>query len=337
MPTTNQSTVAFTPAEYIPRRGLRNGHLMTIVGNFYPRKNLMPVPEERIITVDDAVNARVLCHCHWQPERQKALTVIIVHGLEGSSQSRYVIGTGSQCWQRGMNVVRLNMRTCGGTEQLTPTLYHNGMWSDIQRVMQSLIQSDGVQRFAIVGYSMGGNMVLRLAGEMGANASAEVVAFAGISPATDLAISAAALHEPQNIVYEWKFLIGLVERFRRKAKLHPELYDIKLARGNGSIVQFDERITAHYGGFEDAQDYYGKCSSSAVLEKITVPTLVIHALDDPFIIMSYETRNKLRQNPNIIFIEQQHGGHCAFLADRRNGSDSCWAETTLAQFFSQFV
>src|SRR6266481_8870715 len=101
MPDTSQSKVAFTPTEYIPRRGFSNGHLMTIVGNFYPRKNLMPAPEERIITVNDAVNARVLCHCHWQPERQKALSVVIVHGLEGSSQSRYVIGTGSKCWQRG--------------------------------------------------------------------------------------------------------------------------------------------------------------------------------------------------------------------------------------------
>ena len=337
MPSAIQSNVTFAPAEYIPRRGLGNGHLMTIVGNFYPRANLLPAPDERIITVDDALNARVLCHCHWQPERQKALTVIIVHGLEGSSQSRYVIGTGSKCWQRGMNVVRMNMRTCGGTEHLSPTLYHNGMWRDIQRVMQSLAQSESLERFAIVGYSMGGNMVLKLAGELGTNVPAELLAVAGISPATDLAISAAALHEPGNIIYEMKFLLGLGERFRRKAKLHPELYDIKLARGNGSIVEFDERITAHYGGFANAQDYYEKCSSSAVLERISMPTLVIHSLDDPFIIMSQETRTKLQQNPNITFIEQTHGGHCAFLADRSHGAEGCWAETTIAQYFGQFA
>src|SRR5271168_4017513 len=261
MPAPTPTQPAFSPEPFTPRRRLANAHLMTIVGNFMSRQNLLPLSDDRIITVDSSNNSRVLCRCHWQLDRMNALTVIIVHGLEGSSESRYVIGAGSQCWQRGMNVVCMNLRTCGGTEQLTPTLYHNGMWSDILSVLQSLAASDGLQRFALVGYSMGGNMVLKLAGELGHSAPKELKAVAAVSPATDLAISAAALHDPQNIIYEWKFLHGLNERFRRKAILHPELYDIKLVRGNGSIVQFDHRITAHYGGYTGADDYYAKCSS----------------------------------------------------------------------------
>jgi predicted alpha/beta-fold hydrolase len=310
---------------------------MTIAGNFMPRRNLLSPSDDRIITVDASNNSRVLCRCHWQTDRKNALTVIIVHGLEGSSESRYVIGTGSQCWQRGMNVVRMNLRTCGGTEQLTPTLYHNGMWMDILNVLHSLAASDGLQRFAVVGYSMGGNMVLKLAGELGNSAPAELKAVAAVSPATDLAISAAALHEPQNIIYEWKFLHGLVERFRRKAILHPELYDMKLVRGNGSIVQFDHRITARYGGFTGADDYYAKCSSGTVADRIVVPTLVIHALNDPFIIMSPSTRAAITNNQNICFLENSHGGHCAFLAETATGQNGFWAESTLASYFDQFT
>jgi len=337
MPTQTPTQIPFSPDPFIPRRGFANAHLMTIVGNFLPRQNMLPPADDRIITVDASNNSCVLCRCHWQPERKNALTVIIVHGLEGSSESRYVIGTGSQCWQHRMNVVRMNLRTCGGTEKLTSTLYHNGMWGDILNVLRALAQSDSLSKFVIAGFSMGGNMVLKLTAELGKEAPPELVAVAAVSPATDLAISAAALHDPQNIIYEWKFLHGLVERFRRKAALHPELYDAKLFRGNGSIVQFDDRITARYGGFTGADDYYEKCSSGTVVDRIAVPTLIIHALNDPFIIMSQSTRKAVLNNPNIMFLETAHGGHCAFLAESKSVHSGFWAESTLADYFNQFI
>src|SRR4029077_9740566 len=146
-------------ASFTPRWGLANAHAQTLAGNFLPRKNELPPAEERVFAVHAEEGAQVLCHCHWQlaEKKQEALTVIIVHGLEGSSESKYVIGTANKAWTRGMNVVRMNMRNCGGTEQLSPTLYHSGMSDDVGAVARALIEQDGLKRIALVGFSMGGN------------------------------------------------------------------------------------------------------------------------------------------------------------------------------------
>src|SRR5437879_9135825 len=134
------SNAAPNEATFTPRRFLRNNHLQTLAGNFLPRKNHLPPAEERLFQVEE--NVQVLCHCHWQPQREGRLTIIIVHGLEGSSLSQYVIGVGSKAWDAGMNVVRMNMRNCGGTERLTPTLYHSGLSSDVGAVIKTLIEQD---------------------------------------------------------------------------------------------------------------------------------------------------------------------------------------------------
>jgi len=253
------------------------------------------------------------------------MTVVIVHGLEGSSDSQYVIGTGSKAWLAGMNVVRVNMRNCGGTEHLGPTLYNSSMSADVGAIARTLIADDGLQKLAFVGYSMGGNLVLKLLGEWGAGAPWEVKAGVGVSPAVDLAPSADALHNPTNRIYEWKFLRGLRRRIRRKAALYPERYDVRHLRGMRSLRDFDDQITARYSGFRDADDYYTRAAAARVVEHITVPTLILHSLDDPFIRVLPQTRDKLLANPNITYVETAYGGHCAFLADA-NGYDGRWAE-----------
>jgi predicted alpha/beta-fold hydrolase len=312
-----------------PRRPFINGHAQTIAGNFLPRQNLLPPPEERLFSVEDGV--QVLCHCHWQAVRQTAMTLVIVHGLEGSSDSRYVIGTGSKAWTAGMNVVRMNMRNCGGTEHLGHTLYNSSMSADVGAIAQTLIAEDGLQKLAFVGYSMGGNLVLKLLGEWGREAPKEVKAGVGVSPAADLAQSADALHEPLNRIYEWKFLNGLRRRTRRKAELFPGRYDVRHLRGMRTLRDFDDQITARYSGFRDADDYYARAASSNVLDRIAVPTLIMHALDDPFIRLLPGTREKLVNNPNITYVETRHGGHCAFLA-AANGYDGRWAERQAIAF-----
>lgn len=325
---------------FVPRRGLGNPHAQTLAGNFLQRKNTLPPAEERVFAVHPEEGAQVLCHCHWQPaeKKQNALTVIIVHGLEGSSESKYVIGTGNKAWQRGMNVIRMNMRNCGGTEQLSPTLYHSGMSDDLGAVARALIEQDGLKRIALVGFSMGGNLVMKLAGEWGRKSDApkELVAVAGVSPAMDLAPSADALHELQNRMYEWKFLRGLRRRFRRKAELFPERYDAAHVQGSRTIREFDHQVTARYSGFTSADDYYTRASSSRVAEFIQVPTLVIHSTDDPFIRMLPETRAKLMANPHVTYIETKHGGHCAFIG-QSNSDDGRWAERTVIEFFERFA
>jgi predicted alpha/beta-fold hydrolase len=325
-----ESTTQQSPrSQFVPRRGLRGGHLQTLAGNFMRRANGLPTPEERLFQVDEDV--QVLCHCHWQQERRSTLTLMIVHGLEGSSDSQYVIGTGTKAWQRGWNVVRMNIRNCGGTEKLAPTLYHSGLSDDIRGVVSTLLEQEKLEHFALAGFSMGGNQVLKCAGEWGSEAPPQLTAVCGISPACDLSLSADELHKAHNRIYEWWFLIGLFKRFRRKAELFPGRFDTSLLKGVRSIREFDDRITAKYMGFASAEDYYTRASSSRVIDRIAVPTLVVHSNDDPFIILSPTTEEKLRSNPNITYISTEHGGHCAFLADP-NGYDGRWAEKMIVEF-----
>lgn len=319
---------------FIPRRGFRNSHIQTLAGNFLPRPNRLPLPQERFVRIDDQV--QILCHCHWQPRRTDVLTLVIVHGLEGSSSSQYVIGTGSKAWAAGMNVVRMNMRNCGGTDQHAVSLYHSGLSGDVYSVIQELVQAERLTKIAMVGYSMGGNLVLKLAGELGKNAPLELRAAAAVSPATDLGISADALHERQNLVYEARFLAGLKQRFKRKVKLFPQTYELPDMRKLRTLRDFDHQVTARYSGFQSADDYYARASSSQFLQDIAIPTLIIHSTDDPFIRMSNETRQKLLSNPSIEYLETQHGGHCAFLADP-TGYDGRWAEQTTIDFLQKLT
>jgi hypothetical protein len=262
------------------------------------------------------------------------MTVVIVHGLEGSSDSQYVIGTGNKAWAAGMNVVRMNMRNCGGTEHLGPTLYNSSMSADVGAIAKTLIADDGLQQLAFVGYSMGGNLILKLLGELGDTAAPEIKAGVGVSPAMDLAPSADALHNPSNRIYEWKFLRGLRRRLQRKAALYPDRYDVRHLRGMRSLRDFDDQITARYAGFRDAQDYYTQAAAAQVVDRIAVPTLILHSLDDPFIRVLPRTRERLLRNSNITYVETTHGGHCAFLADP-NGYDGRWAERQAIAFLQR--
>ena len=310
---------------------MSNGHLQTIVGNFLPRRTFQPAGEVEKVIVDPADGSSVLCHCHWQDgaERSRRLTVVIVHGLEGSSDSRYIQGVTARAWAAGMNIVRMNMRNCGGADALTPTLYHSGLSGDVGAVVRHFSRRFGLERVALVGYSMGGNLVLKLAGEWGHRPP--VVAVATVCPAIDLAASADALHEPANRVYEWRFLRGLMRRFHRKAALFPSRYRTQGTSPIRSIREFDNKIVARYCGFRDADDYYYRAASARVVDRISVPTLILCAQDDPFIRLMPETRSRLLANPHIALVETRHGGHCAYLS-RDPGDDIHWAEATVIRY-----
>lgn len=318
------------PSEpFHPRRFLRNGHLQTIAGNFLPRANGLPLAEERLIEVESDV--RVLCHCHWQPQRETRAAVVIIHGLEGSSDSQYVIGNGSKAWAAGMNVVRMNMRSCGGTDLHSHTLYHSGLSDDVATVIRHLIEVEKIRRIGAIGYSMGGNLVLKMAGEWAGGAPAELKAVAVVSPASDLAASADALHEPLNRLYELRFLGNLMKRYRNKVSLFPHIYK-PASRPPRSLREFDDIITAPYSGFADADDYYDRAAAARVVDQIACPALVIHSTDDPFVRMTAETRARFLANPQVTLYESAHGGHCAFLAPP-NGYDGRWAEREILRYF----
>jgi uncharacterized protein len=322
---------------FVPRRFLSNGHLQTIVGNFLPRTYSLPEPESQLIEVEAGISDRgasfVLCHCHWQPTevRGERLTVVLVHGLEGSSSSPYVLGNTARAWTAGCNVVRMNMRSCGAGEQSSPSIYHAGRSEDVAIVMAELARTHLIRSFALVGYSMGGNLVLKLAGELGAAPPPYLKAVIGVSPLMDLVASSTALHEPQNRLYESRFLGALLKRFRHKVELYPTLYSADGLNKIRTMRQFDEHIVARYGGFTGADDYYQRVASSNWVQDITVPALILHALDDPFIRMTQETRGKLLANSRIRLVETRHGGHCAFLS-LEPGDAGFWAEKTLLDF-----
>ena len=322
---------------FAPRRFLRNGHLQTLAGNFLPRKLSLPEAEHLLVEVEGPLSgygpSRVLCHCHWQPEelRREALTVVIVHGLEGSSSSQYVLGNAARALSAGFNVVRMNMRSCGGTDELSPTIYHSGRSEDVAAVVRTLVEHRGIDSIALLGYSMGANLVLKYAGEIAANPPAAIKAVVGISPLMDLAASSSALHEVQNRIYEWHFLRSMLARVRRKAALFPKIYTTENLDKIRTMRLFDEHVVARYGGFSGADDYYYSVASSQYARQFNLPTLIVHSVDDPFIRMLPSTRAALVANPGVTYIETTHGGHCAFLA-AANGDDGRWAETTLLRF-----
>jgi predicted alpha/beta-fold hydrolase len=316
---------------FVPRRGLRNGHLQTIVGNYLPRPVLRLVSHAEIVEVDSSDGSSVLCHSSWQPEavRSDRLTVVLVHGLEGSSDSQYIRGLADRVFDAGCNVIRMNMRNCGGTDHLTPTLYHSGLSGDVGSVVQHFAKAYNLSKVALIGYSMGGNLVLKLAGEWGDRSP--LCAVAAVCPAIDLAAGSDALHEPKNRGYEWHFLRGLVRRYKRKAELYPHLYTTQGIGPVRSVREFDDKIVARYCGFRDADDYYHRAASARVVDRISVPTLILQALDDPFIRLLPETRGAIQSNACITLVETRYGGHCAYLSGDR-GNEIHWAEATVVRY-----
>jgi len=286
-----------------------------------------------LIEVEPGV--KVLCQCHWQNDRQTPLTIVVVHGLEGSSESAYMLGMAKKGLAAGMNVVRMNQRNCGGTEGGAPTLYHSGLSRDVAAVAQNLIEQDRISKFALVGFSMGGNLVLKLAGEWGREGPSQFRAVAAVCPAMDLAASSDALHSRSNRLYEYYFIWKLRRRLRSKARLFPKVFETSRLRGVSTLREFDDKITAHYCGFTGAVDYYARAAAANVVDRIAVPAFILHAANDPFIRILPETRKKILANPNITFLETEDGGHCSFLA-QPDGDDGRWAESQVLEFLRKY-
>src|ERR1700734_4280122 len=186
---------------------------MTIAANFWPRPvPLLPRGVARSFETEPGT--QVLGQCHWQKIPREHPTLVVLHGLEGSCESGYMLGTGEKAWIAGFNVVRLNQRNCGGTERLTQTLYHSGLSGDIRSVIFELIESDHLTEIFAVGFSMGGNLVLKMAGELADSPPSQIRGFVAVAPALDLAACADALGEPRNLIYQRHFVRGLKRRMR---------------------------------------------------------------------------------------------------------------------------
>ena len=306
---------------------------MTIAANFWPRP-VPQLPRGVARSFETEPGTQVLGVCHWHKIPREHPTLVVLHGLEGSCESGYMLGTGEKAWIAGFNVVRLNQRNCGGTEKLSPTLYHSGLSCDIRGVVLQLAERDGLPEIFAAGYSMGGNLVLKMAGEMGASPAAELRGVVAIAPALDLAACADALSKPRNFIYEHHFVTRLKRHMRHKASLFTDLYPLHAVPGFRrvrTVREFDDVITARYCGFEDASDYYARSSASRVVSEIRVPTLIIAAKDDPFVPFGPFQNPAIVGNRWITLMAPEHGGHCAFIS-QEDGPERFWAEARIVEF-----
>jgi uncharacterized protein len=291
----------------------------------------LPGAETRFFDV--APDARVLAHCHWHTDRHDRLTLIALHGLEGSSEAHYMRGLAAKAWANGYNVVRLNQRNCGGTEHLSAGLYHSGLTADPLFVLHELLKQDRLPRIAIAGYSLGGNLALKLAGELGPAAPAGLVAVAAVSPVMELDTCVRAIERRENRIYEWNFCRNLQARMRRKARAWPGRFDLTGLWRVWSIREFDERYTAPHHGFAGASDYYHRASAMRVIDRVAVPALILTAEDDPFVPPEPFRDPRVTANPHITTVITRHGGHCGFVCEP-NGYDGYWAERMVVDFIA---
>jgi predicted alpha/beta-fold hydrolase len=322
---------------YRAPRWLRNGHVMTIVSWARPRAlPLLPKPEIR--QFQTSADTAVVAACHWQPEPAACTTLLLLHGLEGSSDAHYMRGIADKAFRAGMNVVRLNQRNCGGTEHLTPGLYHSGLTADPHAVVRELIDRDRLPAIVLAGYSMGGNVLLRLAGELGPDAPPQLKGVAAVSPVIDLEACVTAIEQPAQYIYQWNFMRNLRASMRRKAAAFPGSFDLAPLARLRTIRGFDDAYTAPHHGFGDASNYYYQASALRVIDRIRIPALIISAADDPFVPPSIFDDPAVRSNPAIRVEILPHGGHCAFIGARGDGcEDGYWAESAIVSFASSFA
>jgi hypothetical protein len=326
--------------------------LQTIVGRYWPAKlDVTAFPtEERYFSTEPDV--KVLGHCNRStlplrsaalaasdatraasPESEQAVPagerrplVLAVHGLTASSQAPYMRTLAQRALTAGFDVLRLNVRNCGGTEHLAPTLYHSGLTSDLRAVVEQLAPAP----LFLAGFSMGGNMVLKLAGEWGEAPPPHVVAVCGISVPIRLGVCARRLGESANRIYEIRFLRELRQTLLRKRELMPDAFATLQWDGIRTIYDFDDAITAPAFGFRNADHYYDSSSSAGFLEKIRLPALLIQAQDDPFIPFKVFEDLPLDRNPALRLEAPPHGGHVAFLS---NQAPRFWAIEQALRFF----
>lgn len=315
-----------------PHPLLRSPHAQTLAAAFLPRRfPCLPGGASREFEVEPGTRLRG--YCHWQVEPCQRPTLVLVHGLEGSCESGYMRGLAERAFAAGWNAVRLNQRNCGGTESLTPTLYNSGLSGDYRAILCELIERDRLPEIFFAGYSMGGNLVLKMAGEFGAAAPPQLRAVAAVCPCIDLALCADALSLPQNFIYERHFVRNLKKRMQRKAGLFPGKFDLRPLAQVRTVRQFDDVMTAPYCGFRDAADYYAQSSALRIAGEIRVATRIVTSQDDPFVPYESFSSPAVAGNPQIELIAPSRGGHCAFIS-RQRGSARHWAEACLMECFA---
>ncbi|HZO53973.1 MAG TPA: alpha/beta fold hydrolase [Bryobacteraceae bacterium] len=306
----------------------RNPHLATVLTTFWPRPfdaRRYPVQTRLFHTESDV---QVLIHTQ-RPENSHG-EVVLVHGLEGSSHAPYMLSMAQALLDEGLTVHRTNIRTCGGTEFLCSTLYHAGLTKDILAILTDLDRQRRTPAY-LVGFSLGGNQVLKMAGELGADARRLLAGAVAISTPIDLAECCRMLARPSNRLYEWRFLSSMRKRLRlRRPAIAAALPYERLDRVS-SVWEFDDLFTGPAFGFTGAEHYYSTQSAIRFLNQIRVPTLVVQAQDDPMIPFEVFSHPAFENNPNLTLAATQHGGHLGFLSAR---APRIWVDDAVRRWIS---
>jgi predicted alpha/beta-fold hydrolase len=310
-----------------PPAWLRGGHRQTLLAHLLRRRLRWTLPsEDLVVDVDDG--ARLLLRLSWQPgPRETHPALVLVHGLGGTDSSSYVVSAGRLAFARGWHVVRMNMRGSGDGEALSPLFYNAGLDGDLLAALQAVASL--VPRLAVVGFSLGANLVLLAVSRSRERLPAALGAVAAVSPPVDLAVCADALERWDNRLYQRYFMAMLKDAYRRRQRRRPDLFPAGLEAGARTVREFDDRITAPFGGYEGAADYYERSSSSAHLAAIDRPTLMIAAADDPMIpvgsIEPWAVSKSVRREISPT------GGHVGFVA-RASAPGWFWAPERALDF-----
>ncbi|GGX62377.1 YheT family hydrolase [Saccharospirillum salsuginis] len=306
---------------YVAGLAMANGHLQSIVPSVF-RRVTVPFVRERL-ELDDGDFLLLDQLPSAQPD---APLVIISHGLEGNSRRPYVQGMARHFHNAGWHVYAWNFRGCGGEFNRLPRFYHSGAIDDLRRMIRHGIEQ-GFKHIFLVGFSMGGNQsVLTLAEP---DLESEVMGGAAFSVPMDLAACSEQLAKPAQSIYMRRFLRDLKVKIADKAERFPQLVSLGGYDRLKTFKHFDDRYTAPLHGFDSAEDYWARCSSRAVLPKLTRPTLVVNALDDPFLAGPCYQR-PAKPSPFLQLEAPLRGGHVGFMRWRLN--DVLWSEKRALAF-----
>jgi uncharacterized protein len=303
---------------------VKNPHLLTILGNFWPRKlDFSPYAyESKFYRTEPDVQVLVQTHTPANPVGE----LVMVHGLEGAGDAGYIRTLAHAALARGFIAHRFHMRTCGGTAHLCNTLYHAGLTSDLLAFLRATRPEHPMLPIFLVGFSLGGNVALKLAGELGDSARGVLAGVCSVSAPIDLAASARRLGERDNWLYEDRF----VKRMRARLLATGRYTREQLAKPK-SIYAIDDQITAPSFGFGTADNYYATQSANQYLDAIRIPTLLIQAQDDTFIPFSSYNHPAFTRNPCLRLIAPEHGGHMGFLS---RGASRFWVDRTIIEWIS---
>jgi hypothetical protein len=303
---------------------LRNGHLQTIYPSLARRVAPHIYHRERIDTPDGD-----FLDLDWSKTGSDKLA-ILSHGLEGSSRRHYMVGMAKVLNRHGWDALAWNYRSCSGEINRGLRWYHNGAIDDLDCVVRHAARTGNYRALALIGFSLGGNLILVYLGSMGKNLDATIGKAAVFSAPCDLKASAGELAKLKNKIYMRQFLRSLHEKIRLKMALMPGAIDDTGFDRIRNFKDFDDRYTAPIHGFRDAEDYWAKCSGDRFIPQITVPTLIVNARDDPFLAGGCYPVREAESSRTVHLEMPKWGGHVGFVQFNRDGS--YWSERRAMEF-----